>query len=230
MVLKVGEIAKMFDLSCVRMQNTTQDIIDMVLSAKKYECGQVSVLQCFINQTKELLGGDRSIHIVGNVSFPSGSDDTELKVIQAKQMVQKQCDEIDMVLNVGWLKSGMFKDVEDDIAAVIAAVGKTPLKVIIESPLLNKVQIAKACEICVRTGATFVKTGTGWTEPTTLEQVQYIKSVVGDSILIKASGGVKNLDLLAQMYKSGASRFGVNLRGGLSILKECMDRGGSITV
>ncbi len=230
MVLTTADVAKMLDLSCVRMHHTADDIHKMVNAAKEYRCGQVSVLQCYIGLTKELLKGDKDIHVVGNISFPSGSDITELKVFHAKQMVKAKCDEVDMVMNINFLKSGMYREVEEDVKAVRKAVGNIPMKVIIESPILDKELIKKACEICMNAKATFVKTGTGWTEPTTLEQVQYIKSIVGDNIFIKASGGVKNLDLLAEMYRAGARRFGVNLRGGISLLEECKARGGSIEI
>lgn len=230
MVLKTEDIAKMMDLSCVRMYNTRDDIINLVKTAKEYRYGQVSILQCFIPMVKELLLDDPDIHVVGNVCFPSGSDITEMKVIQAKQMVEMKCDEVDMVMNVNWLKSGMYNEVEEDVAAVRKAVGDIPMKVIIESPLLEKKEIEKACEICVRVKAAFVKTGTGWTESTTVDQVKLIKTVVGDAIRIKASGGVKNLHLLAKMYQAGATRFGVNLNTGISLLKACIAKGGSITV
>ena len=221
MVLSVGQIAQMFDLSCVRTYNTKDDIIELIDAAKKHRCGQVSVLQCFIDLSRELLEEEKGVKVVGNISFPSGSDITELKVLQASQMVDK-CDEIDMVMNICYLKSGMYSYVEEDINAVKKAVGDIPLKVIIESALLDKKRIEKACEICITTGAAFVKTGTGWTSPTTVEQVRFIKSVVMDAIAIKASGGVKNLNMLLQMYAAGATRFGVNLKTGISILNECM--------
>jgi deoxyribose-phosphate aldolase len=229
MVLRTEQIAKMFDLSCVRTYNTKDDIVELIDAAKKHRCGQVSVLQCFIDLSRELLKDEKGIKVVGNISFPSGSDITELKVLQAAQMVGK-CDEIDMVMNVCYLKSGMYSYVEEDVKAVKKAVGETPLKVIIESALLDKKRIEKACEICINAGAAFVKTGTGWTSPTTVEQVKLIKSIVGDAIAIKASGGIKNLNLLLQMYASGATRFGVNMKTGIAILNECIDAGGSLTV
>jgi deoxyribose-phosphate aldolase len=102
--------------------------------------------------------------------------------------------------------------------------------VIIEASLLNKEQIEKACEICIRAGAAFIKTGTGWSGPTTIGEIRLIKSIVKDTIPIKASGGIRNIDTLVQMYKNGASRFGVNLITGLSILKECEAKGGAVEV
>ncbi len=88
----------------------------------------------------------------------------------------------------------MYSYVEEDVKAVKNVIGDIPLKVIIESALLDKRRIEKACEICINAGAAFVKTGTGWTSPTTVEQVKFIKSIVKDEIAIKASGGVGNLE------------------------------------
>lgn len=227
MNLTTSEIAKMLDISCVQVNYDANNIKELVEVAKKYGCGQVSVLQSFIDESKELLKDNSDIKLVGNVSFPSGSDTTELKVIQAKQMAQAGCDEIDMVLNINWMKSELYDLVEKDIAAVVNVVSGRPLKVIIEVSALNDDEIRKASEICVSAGAAFVKTGTGWAGPTTVEHVKIIKSVVGDRIAIKASGGVNSLDLLLEMYQEGATRFGVNLEGGISILEESIARSNS---
>ena len=90
-------------------------------------------------------------------------------------------------------------------------------------------EMEQACDICVRSGATFVKTGTGWADRgTTLEDVQLIKSFVGNQIKIKASGGIRNLDLLLEMYEAGARRFGVNLKSGIKIVEECIALGSGI--
>lgn len=231
MILTANEIAKMIDLSCVRTYSTRQDILDLVENAKKYKFGQVSVMQCFLPLTKELLKDSPHVHIVGNVSFPSGSDTTTVKVFQAHEMVAAGCDEIDMVMNVGMLRSGMVDDVVSDVKAVIQAADGLPVKVIIEVSYLNQAEVKKACQICVDCGATFVKTGTGWAEKgTTVEDIKLIRSIVGDSIKIKASGGIRNLSTLVEMYNQGARRFGVNLKSGLSIVEECLELGGKIEV
>jgi len=141
-----------------------------------------------------------------------------------------QCDEIDMVLNVNWVKSGKFDCVRKDIEAVVNIVGNIPLKVIIEVSCLTDEEITTVSKICVKSGATFVKTGTGWNGPTTVNHIKVIKAAIGDSAKIKASGGVKNLDLLIKMYKEGARRFGLNLEGGINILEECKALGGSVEV
>jgi deoxyribose-phosphate aldolase len=221
MFLTAKEIAKMIDLSCVRTISNTNDIEEMVEAARKYGFGQVSVLQCFIPYTRQLLKNTTQVKVVGNVSFPSGSDSTSVKVVQAREMVAASCDEIDMVMNIGKLRSGEFEEVEKDIRNVIETVRPIPVKVIIEIMYLTPRETEQACDICLRTGAAFVKTGTGWANRgTTLDDVRLVKSFVGERIMIKASGGIRDLDMLVEMYKAGARRFGVNLKSGIKIVEE----------
>ena len=231
MFLTAKEVAKMIDLSCVRTISSQSDIEEMVEAARRYEFGQVSVLQCYIPYTKQLLWNTPHIHVIGNVSFPSGSDSTSIKVLQAKEMIAVGCDEIDVVMNIGNLRSGDLAEVEDDVRAVIETVHPIPVKVIIEVMCLTTMETKQACDICLHTGATFVKTGTGWAERgTTLEDVRLVKSFVGDRVKIKASGGIRDLDTLLEMYKAGARRFGVNLRSGIKIVEECLQMESAIEV
>ena len=231
MILTANDISKMIDLSCVRTISSQADIEEMVSVARAYGFGQVSVLQCFIPYTRELLRGTSDIHVVGNVSFPSGSDSISIKVAQAREMISAGCDEIDMVMNIGKLRSGQLAEVEADVWAVIETVRPIPVKVIIEIMYLTEQETRQACEICIRTGATFVKTGTGWAERgTTLEDVRLVKSIVADRIKIKASGGIRDLDTLVKMYQAGARRFGVNLKSGLDIVEESLRLGSGIEV
>ncbi|OGO60065.1 MAG: deoxyribose-phosphate aldolase [Chloroflexi bacterium RBG_19FT_COMBO_49_13] len=231
MRLTPSDIAQMIDLSCVRTTSNKADIDEMVDAASKYGFGQVSVLQCFIPYTRQLLKGSPNIHLVGNVSFPSGSDSTSLKIVQAKEMVVSGCDEIDMVMNIGKLRSGELAEVEADVGAVIETVHPIPVKVIIEIMYLTMEETSQACDICLRTGAAFIKTGTGWANRgTTLEDVRLVKSLVGDRIKIKASGGIRELKTLVDMYNAGARRFGVNLKSGIKIVEECLISGSNLEV
>src|SRR6266540_628174 len=158
MLLTANEIARMIDLSCVRTVSNKMDIEKMVAAARKYGFGQVSVLQCFIPYTRELLKDASNVHVVGNVSFPSGSDSTYIKVAQAKEMRVAGCDEIDVVMNIGKLRSGEFAEVASDVRTVIKTVHPIPVKVIIEVMCLTPQETKQACEICVTSGAAFVKT------------------------------------------------------------------------
>jgi deoxyribose-phosphate aldolase len=231
MLLTAKEIARMIDLSCVKTISSKSDIEKMVHAARKYGFGQVSVLQCFIPYTRQLLKGASDIKLVGNVSFPTGSDSTSLKIAQAKEMIASGCDEIDMVMNIGKLRSSESAEVESDVRAVIETVHPIPVKVIIEIMYLTSQETELACDICLRAGAAYIKTGTGWADRgTTLEDVRLIKSFVGERIKIKASGGIRHLDTLAEMYAAGASRFGVNLKSGIQIVEECLSQGNGIEI
>lgn len=226
MKLTARDIARMIDLSCVRSTSSQADIQEMVAAARRYGFGQVSVLQCMLAYTRQLLGSSSGVRLVGNVSFPSGSDSTTCKVFQAREMLAVGCDEIDMVMNLGLLRSGELAEVEADVKAVVETVHPTPVKVIIELMILSAQEIHQACEICVEAGAAFVKTGTGWADRgTTLEDVHLVKSIVGDRIKIKASGGIRNLSTLVEMHNAGATRFGVNLKSGIKIVEECLPQG-----
>lgn len=230
MILDVKDIAKMIDLSCVRTYSDEKDIKQLAENAIKYNIGQVSVMQTFIEEMKKLLSTRPDIKIIGNVSFPSGADSTSIKVLQTKELIQAGCHEIDVVANIGKLRSKRYSEVEEDIKAVVDAASNVPVKVIIEISCLDNIEeIEKVCEICINAGASFVKTGTGWLpKPTTIEDVKLLKNIVGDRIKIKASGGIRDLKTLIKMYNAGASRFGVNLRSGKAILDECIALGGKV--
>jgi deoxyribose-phosphate aldolase len=134
-----------------------------------------------------------------------------------------------MVINVGMLRSGQYDFVEQDVRAVVDAANGTLVKVILETHYLTDDEICRGSEICVRAGAAFLKTGTGWTETgATLHNIALIKSVVGDDAKVKASGGVRDLETLLAMYRLGARRFGVNMEAGVSILQECAALSGAV--
>jgi deoxyribose-phosphate aldolase len=231
MAFTAKAIAKMMDLSCVRTTSTWDDIQTLVNTAIKYEFGQVSIMQCFIPEVKKMIAAYPGIHLVGNVSFPSGSDSTSVKVFQAGEMVAAGCDEIDVVMNVARFLSGRMDEVQEDLRAVVKAAGSLPVKVIIEAAYLTPEQVQTASRIAVDVGAAFVKTGTGWAEKgATVEDVRLIKSVVGERIQIKASGGIRSLSTLLEMYKSGARRFGVNLRSGKAIVEEAAGNPGMLSI
>jgi deoxyribose-phosphate aldolase len=130
--------------------------------------------------------------------------------------------ELDMVINVGMLRSGRDRYVEDDIRGVVAAAQGTPVKVILEAHYLTDEEIVRGSRMAVRAGAAFVKTGTGWA-PTgaTLHNVALIKSAVGEAAQVKAAGGVRDLPTVVEMIRLGVTRFGVSANSGQAILDAC---------
>ena len=215
------DIAQMIDLSAVRTDSTDSQITKMVEAAKKHHFYLVTVLPSQTLFAKNLLKGDASLKLGGNVGFPSGGQTTSIKAAEARELTKMGVDEIDMVINVAAHLSDRYDDVFNDIKAVVEASDSLPVKVILECYYLNPQQIRVACDLAIKAGAAFVKTGTGWSpNGASPEIVTIIKQHVGDQIGIKASGGIRSLDMLLELQKRGATRFGISLASALRIFDE----------
>ena len=214
------EIARMIDISAVRADSTLSEVRKVADAAKKYGFICAFALPCFTGELVQLLR-DRDDIMVGGVSgFPSGADTTEIKVLTAKQMLSLGVNEVDMVINIGALKSGKYDLVRDDIKAVVDACG-VPVKSILEIAYLTDDEIRIASRLAVEAGVAFVKTGTGWAnKPTTVETIKLIKSEIGDAARIKAAGGVRELSILLEMVREGCSRFGIGLNSAVKIIEQ----------
>ncbi|MDP7286442.1 MAG: deoxyribose-phosphate aldolase [Phycisphaerae bacterium] len=215
------DIAGMIDLSVVQCDDNETRVRALARRALEIRPCVATTLSNWIPLIKELLAEADDVGIGGNVAFPSGACLQQTKIAEAQHLVAAGCDEIDMVIDIGKFLSGHYDYCLDDIRGVVDAAGSLPVKVIIECYYLSDDQIRKAAELCVRGGAAFVKTGTGWT-PTgaTIENISLIKSVVGDAASIKASGGVRDLETLVEMYRRGARRFGLGLGRETGILDQ----------
>lgn len=223
MTLTARNIARMIDCSIVRAEVDTAELEEFAQNVRKQQFIGAHVLPCYVAELKLLLKGESGILIGTGIGFPSGAHKTATKVFEARQALDDGCEELDMVINVGALRSKRCQYVQDDIRAVVeSAQGKT-VKVILEVHYLSDDEIKRGCELSIRAGAHFVKTGTGWA-PTgaTLEKVALMKSIVGDAIKIKAAGGVRNLPTLLAMYKTGADRFGVSAKSAEKIMEDCL--------
>jgi len=225
MQFTVQNLARMIDLTAVRADDDEAEVRALADAAKRYRPICVCVLPGHTPLLLDLLAGEPDIHIVGAVGFPSGGNTVATKVAEAKELLRMGCGELDMVINIGLLRSGCYQRVLDDIRGVVHVAGDAPVKVILECHYLSDDQIRTGCELCIQAGASFVKTSTGWA-PTgaTLENVALIKSCVGDAIAIKAAGGIRNLDTVMGMYRLGARRFGIGLSSAIKIFEECAAR------
>lgn len=220
MNLSKHEVAQMIDISAVQSFSTKEDVENIIEAAKKHRFICVFALHGFTQQTLDALKNEEDIIVGGVVGFPSGGELTKFKVEQAKTLIEMGCKEIDMVLNVGWLKSGMDKEVAQDIRAVADTCGTIPLKVIMEVPILTDDEIARAAHIICDNGASFLKTGTGWSGSTTEHHIKVIKDAVGDTLPLKVAGGVRDLETLSKMVDMGVSRFGIGYKAALEIMEE----------
>ncbi|MCD2259241.1 deoxyribose-phosphate aldolase [Psychroserpens luteolus] len=189
---------------------TERDIIDHCNQAKKHKFYAVCVNSCYVPLAKQLLK-DTKIKICTVVGFPLGASSTEAKVFEAKQAINDGAHEIDMVMNIGVFKSKNYVEVFKDIKDVKTAIGKTPLKVIIEISELSKNGIVKASEICLDAKVDFVKTSTGFTKSgATLTAVKIIRKTVRDKCKIKASGGISDYETARKYTDIGVERIGTS--------------------
>ena len=221
MKLTSRDIARLIDISAVQASHGAAEIRELVANAKEHRFAAVHVLPCWVTFLKELLAdGAEDILIGAPVGFPSGAHRTEIKLAEARMLIQDGVQEMDMMLNVGKLRSGEHRYCEEEIRAVVKAAGSVPVKVIIEVHYLNREQLKKACEVCIDGGAAVIKTATGWAPSgATLDAVQFITSFVGSAIKVKAAGSIRNLDTLVKMYRMGVARFGINLHSSVGIVR-----------
>ena len=194
----------------LKPSTTERQIIDLCNDAKKYEFYAVCVNSCYVALAKQLLSKS-TVKIVSVVGFPLGAMSTEAKVFEAKTAVNDGADEIDMVINIGLLRSKNYVAVFKDISDVKAAIGKKPLKVILEISELSKNEIVKICEICLDAKVDFIKTSTGFSKSgATLTAVKIIKKIVKDRAKIKASGGIRDRETALKYIDAGADRIGTS--------------------
>lgn len=227
--LKSEEIARLIDVSTVRTSHGEADIRQLVTYAKEYRFISVHALPCWVSLLSELLASDADIYVGAPVGFPSGAHKTMTKLTEAEQLLADGVQEMDLMMNVGMLRSGRLNYVEDEIKAVVQIAGDVEVKVILEVHCLSDDEIKRACELCIKAGAAFVKTSTGWM-PTgaTLETVSLISNFVGNAIKIKAAGGIRDLDTLAKMVALGVARFGINVQASMDLISACAQQPGGV--
>jgi deoxyribose-phosphate aldolase len=225
-----AQFAKMIDPSSLKLDTSYEDFNALVAACKKYSFGCAFIWPAYYAEMREALRGTVT-EFGTSLSFPSGQEATETKVQQARYFTSLGAEQVDMVMNVGFLKSGRYDQALADIAAVREATKYTSLKVIIEAMLLTDEEIAKACEIVVESGADYVKSGTGFSaEPTTLHHIAVMKHTVGDRCKIKAAGGVRSLELLTQMHAMGVTRFGIGYKNAIVIAEEALSCNNQIEI
>lgn len=211
-------IQRFIDHTLLAADATKEKIEKLCKEALEYHFASVCVNSCWVKLASEILSGS-DVAVCTVVGFPLGSMDTESKAYEAEKAVADGADEIDMVINIGYLKSGMTSEVLEDIKAVRKATEGKVLKVIIETCLLSDDEKRTACELSAEAGADFVKTSTGFsTGGATEHDVALMRSVVGDKLGVKASGGIRDYKKAKAMIDAGANRIGAS--AGIAIVKE----------
>jgi deoxyribose-phosphate aldolase len=205
------KIAGLIDHTALKPDTTREQIRVLCKEAIEYEFASVCVNPCYVELCSELLK-DYRIKVCTVIGFPLGATTTAAKVAEADEAVKNGATEVDMVINVGAIKSGEFDFVKSDIAAVVQAVkGKALVKVILETCLLTEEEKVRSCKICKEAGADFVKTSTGFSSGgATVEDIKLMRSIVKPNLGVKASGGIRDYKTAKDMVDAGASRIGAS--------------------
>lgn len=201
---------KMIDHTVLKADTTKETVKRIFDEAIEYGFASVCINPCHVSYAADYLK-DSDVKVCTVIGFPLGATTTATKAFEAKEAIANGADEIDMVMNIGALKDQNTDYVFQDIKAVVEAAQGKIVKVILETCLLTEDEIVKACQICQEAGADYVKTSTGFsTRGATIEDVKIMKATVGDSMKVKAAGGVRTYDDMVKIVEAGADRIGTS--------------------
>lgn len=204
------QIAKYIDHTLLKPTATCLDIEQLCKEALQYRFHSVCVNSCYVSLASELLKASE-VNVCSVVGFPLGAMSTRAKLFEAERALTDGTDEIDMVMNIGWLKSKRTKEVLQEISFIKKEVGNHILKVILETCYLDEAEKKLACKICVDAGADFVKTSTGFgSGGATIEDIKLMKNAVKGDAKIKASGGIRDRETALEYIYLGVDRIGTS--------------------
>ncbi len=207
--MRKEDVLQKVDHTLLAQTATWQEIKQICEDAMTYQTASVCIPPSFVKQAKEYVGDRMAVCTV--IGFPNGYNTTEVKKAETEDAIQKGADEIDMVINLGWVKEQRFDLIEEEIRVLKEACGEKILKVIIETCLLSEEEKIKMCEVVTKAGADFIKTSTGFsTGGATLEDIELFAKHVGSRVKIKAAGGIASFEDGEAFIKAGASRLGTS--------------------
>ena len=211
------KLNKYIDHTLLKADASQEQIETLIEEAKKYDFASVCVNPTWVSFAAQVLKGT-DVKVCTVIGFPLGANTPELKAFETSDAIQNGADEVDMVINIGALKSRNFDLVERDIRAVVEAAKGTLVKVIIETCLLTDDEKVRACQLAQKAGADFVKTSTGFsTGGATVEDVALMRKTVGPDMGVKASGGARSYEDALAFIKAGATRIGAS--SGVAIME-----------
>jgi len=203
------EILKKVDHTLLSQGATWEQIKQICDDGIKFGTASVCIPASYVRKASEYVKGQIKICTV--IGFPNGYSTTLIKVLETEDAIRNGADEIDMVINIGWVKDGRYKDVEDEIKAVRSACTNRILKVIIETCLLDREEKIEMCRVVTAAGADYIKTSTGFAGGgATFEDVALFKEYVGKNIKIKAAGGISSFADAEKFIGLGADRLGTS--------------------
>lgn len=215
---KIAEFAALFDHTLLKPDATQVQVEHLCDEAREHGFATVCINPCFVPLAARLLAGS-SVLPITVVGFPLGANITSVKVFETKAAISDGAREVDMVINLSALKSGLEREVQADIAAVVEAAAPYPVKVIVETALLSTAEIADLTLWSIDAGAAFIKTSTGFAaRGASVEDIRTMAQAAQGRIKIKASGGIRTLQQALSLVEAGAHRLGAS--ASVSILEE----------
>lgn len=210
-------LAKLIEHTLLKPETTAAEVFRLCQEAIGYDFYAVCINPCYVSTAREYLRSTE-VKICTVIGFPLGAATTSVKVFEAREAVAQGAHELDMVLPIGALKAGDDRAVATEIEAIVTAVS-VPVKVILETALLTETEKIKGCLLAQNSGASFVKTSTGFGPGgATIEDIALMRATVGKHMGIKASGGIRSANFARQLIAAGASRLGTS--AGIAILSE----------
>ena len=207
--MDVKEILKHCDHTLLKQESTWAQIKEICDDGRKYQCASVCIPASYVRQAAEYVGNDLKICTV--IGFPNGYSTTAVKVFETEEAIRNGADEIDMVINIGWVKDQKWDDLLAEIKAVKESCQGRILKVIVEACLLTEEEKIKMCELVTASGADYIKTSTGFsTGGATREDVALMVKHVGPGVKVKAAGGITSLKDAEDFLTLGADRLGTS--------------------
>ena len=206
--MELKEILKTVDHTLLKQTATWEQIRQICDDGVTYGCASVCIPPSYVAQAADYLGDRLPVCTV--IGFPNGYNPTAVKVFEAKTCAEAGADELDMVVNLGWVKSSKFNLVENEIRAICHETGRL-VKVIIETCLLTDDEKKRLCDVVSRSGAAFIKTSTGFsTGGATLDDIRLMRQYVAPHVKVKAAGGIANLKDAEAFLAAGADRLGTS--------------------
>lgn len=201
---------KIIDHTVLKADTTLETVKKILDEAIEYGFASVCINPCHVKYAAQYLK-DSDVKVCTVIGFPLGATTSATKAFETKEAIANGADEIDMVMNIGAMKDHHDDYVLQDIKAVVEAAAGKIVKVILETCLLSQEEIVRACQICQEAGADFVKTSTGFsTRGATIDDVKIMKATVGDTMKVKAAGGVRTYEDMVRIVEAGADRIGTS--------------------
>ncbi|ADI64434.1 deoxyribose-phosphate aldolase ['Nostoc azollae' 0708] len=210
------DIAPFIDHSVLSPITTPEQVEQWCEEAHRFNFAAVCVHPCYVKQAVELLR-NKNPHVCTVIGFPTGGTTSAVKLYEAQEAVENGATELDLVMNLGWLKAGKTEEVHQEIATICEEAGK-PVKVILETNLLTDAEKKLAAELAMDAGAALLKTSTGWNGGATVADVRLLKQIVRERVGIKASGGIRTHNEALDLIMAGATRLGTSR--GIDLLRQ----------